>query len=431
MLKKGFLCMYDLFLFFIALAAAPKFLYQMIAHKKYRNNLRQRLGIGFPIIEKNGRPVIWIHAVSMGEAKAVAVLVKQLKEKWKNPLIIFSTITETGLKEGKKNIPEADHHVFLPFDFSWIIKPIIKQVRPDLIVLCETDFWYNFLESCHAVGAKIALVNGKISHRSLNRFKQFNKLSTKLFNLIDLYCVQSTHYQKRFEELGIPSSKLLITGNIKFDSLYPRLTLQELTEWKEKLGIKPDDHVIVAGSTHDPEEKWILDACQIIWKKDPRLKLLIVPRHPERFHEVARLLDKTGIPFSKFSSEQPLEAPVLLVDAMGVLRQCYQLATLAIVAGSFTPKVGGHNIVEPCWYGVPVLFGPYLHSQPELFELVQKYHAGRTVTVETLANSISELLFDPTERKALGEAGSQLVHDLKGATEKTYHAISGLMGMSL
>lgn len=411
--------MYDLFLFLIALVALPKLLFQMAFHKKYRNSLMQRFGIGFPKIEKGNRKLIWVHAVSMGETKAIASLAKQLKKESGDAVLIFSTVTETGLAEGKKSLPEADYHVFLPFDFAWIINPIVKQVKPDQVILCETDFWYNFLRTSKKVGAHIAVVNGKISERSMNRFMKFRSFTDKVFAQIDRFCVQSSHYRDRFLKLGVPEEKIVVTGNIKFDSHFPKLSSEELLEWKGKLGIKPDDHVLVAGSTHDPEEKIILDACKEVWKADPHLKVLIVPRHPERFDEVAQLLKRRGVEFSRYSEDCSHETPVVLVDAMGVLRQCYQLATLAIVAGSYTPKVGGHNIVEPCWYGVPVLFGPHLHSQPELLEIVKEYHAGWQVEKEQLAESIKTLLLDPKQREELGGSGTRLVTDLKGATKKT------------
>lgn len=412
--------MYDILLCLVSLIALPKLLYQMAFHKKYRNSLKQRLGIGFPEIEKGNKKLIWVHAVSMGEAKAVAALARELKKRSDNDaILLFSTVTETGLAEGEKELPEADYHVFLPLDFSWIIRPIIRRVRPDQVIVCETDYWYNFLSSSQNAGARLSVVNGKISERSMHRLLKFPKFTKRLFCLIDKFCVQSHHYRERFLKLGIPEEKIAITGNIKFDNSFPKLTEEELVEWKSKFGIRPEDHVLVAGSTHDPEERIILDACFEVWKDDPHLKILIVPRHPERFNEVAQLLKKRGVKFSRYSEGVSHEAPVILVDAMGVLLQCYQAATLAIVAGSFTPKVGGHNIVEPCWYGVPVLFGPYLYSQPELLELVQEYGAGVQVEPEHLSDEIKGLLSEPKRRKALGAAGIHLADSLQGATERT------------
>ena len=243
--------MYDFFLLLIGMIALPKLLYQMTFHKKYRNSLKQRFGIGFPEIDKGSKTLIWVHAVSMGETKAIAALAKKLKKRSENVILLFSTVTETGLAEGKKSIPEADYHVFLPFDFNWIIKPIVKRVKPDRVILCETDFWYNFLNASKDEGAHLSVVNGKISVNSLKRFLKFPSFSHKLFSLIDSYCVQSSHYKERFLQLGIPEEKITVTGNIKFDSSFPKLSKEELNNWKLKLGIQPDDHVVseyVAGN---------------------------------------------------------------------------------------------------------------------------------------------------------------------------------------
>lgn len=424
--------LYDLILFVTALFSAPRIIYQMIYHKKYRKSLLQRFGRNFPKIEKKGKKLIWVHGVSMGEVKAVASLAKELK-KQEDAILVFSTATETGYVESQKSTPEADHHVFLPFDFNTIVAPIVKKVKPDLVVLCETDFWYNFLRVCKKEGAKVALVNGKLSEKSLARFLFFRAFSKKLFSFIDLFCVQSSHYEERFKELHIPEKKIVVTGNIKFDGHFPEMIPEEVETWKEKLGILGDDLVFVAGSTHDPEEKLLIETLKSLWQEFPHLKTLLVPRHPERFDEVAHLLQKNGIAFERYSSlikrSEPTQklAKIVLMDAMGLLRQCYQLADLAFVAGSFTPRVGGHNIIEPSWYGVPVLFGPYMHTQPELLELVQQYQAGIQVGPEQLVEVMRALFQNPEERQILGKRGVQLVTDLKGATKKTLKEVSQLI----
>ncbi|NGX43240.1 MAG: 3-deoxy-D-manno-octulosonic acid transferase [Chlamydiae bacterium] len=413
---------YDLVLMVLAIATLPQLLYQMLFHKKYRTSLLQRLGVKFPQIKKNGHKLIWVHAVSVGETKAVSTLVKKIKKAQGNALILVSTVTETGFAEAKRSIPEADYHVFLPFDFNWIIKPIVNQVQPDEVILCETDFWFNFLKNCKNRGAKISLVNGKLSKRSLQRYLSFPSFTKRVFSLFDLFCLQSKHYQDRFLQLGIPKEKLQITGNLKFDADMTRMQEIELHNWKKKLGINTKDLVLVVGSTHDPEEKIVLDAVKGLWEHIPDVSVVIVPRHPERFNEVANILERKRIGYRRYSQPQTGngQEKVILLDAMGLLKQCYQLADLALVAGSFTSKVGGHNIIEPSWYGVPVLFGPHMHSQPELLELVEKYQSGIQVDNNNLADVLKRLFSDPNERKKIGDAGLQMVDGLTGATKQTY-----------
>lgn len=405
--------LYDLILFLVALLSFPAFLYNWVFHKKYRNSLTMRLGFGLPKIDKGTRSLIWIHAVSMGETKAVAKLAKRLKARGDNPVLVISTVTETGFAEAKRAISEADYHLFLPFDFNGMIQPLVKMARPDLVILCETDFWYHFLKCSKAMGAKIVLVNGKLSEKSLKRFKMIPWFSQKLFSLIDLFCLQSEHYRARFEHLGISAEKMVVTGNLKLDSDVPRMDSQALAHWKITLGINPHDKILVVGSSHDPEEKLILDVIKKVWEKVPQLTVLFVPRHPERFREVAELIQK----------ETSHKKRLILIDQMGQLMKCYQLADLAIVCGSFTSRVGGHNIIEPSWYGVPVLFGPFLHSQPELLELSLRYGAGFQVLEEQLEDKIVQILQDNEMRSVMGEAGLRLVSDLAGTTERTFHVI--------
>ncbi len=413
---------YELVLWSLALIAFPKMLYHRFRHGKYRESLSKRLGIGFPIIKKKGRILIWIHAVSVGETQAIAPLVKMLKAKLKNPLIVVSSITETGHAEAERSIPQADYRVYMPFDFLFIIRSIVRSVRPDLVILSESDFWYNFLKTSKEVGASVVLANGKMSSSSMKRFSKFPLLAKRLFSFIDLICVQNEHYLQRFEKVGVAADKMSITGNLKFDGEYLKLPPDQLKAWKHQLGIGEGDHVLVIGSTHDPEEKMLLTVLKQVWKKFPRLKVVMVPRHPERFNEVAGILNSQNIPYSRFSQlgpNHPNDTRVILIDAMGLLRKCYQFADIAIVAGSFTSKVGGHNILEPTWYGVPVLFGPHMHAQTELADMVKSWGAGYQISLEQLQETLHAMLSNPHERQKVGQAGLNMVAGINGATKKT------------
>lgn len=411
---------YECCLLIMAVVALPQFLYQLVWKGKYRNSIFKRFGADFPEIRKEGRPLVWVHAVSMGETKAVAALVKTIKAQLNNPIIIFSSTTETGYVEGCRSIA-AEHHVYLPFDFGWVINPIMKRTAPDLLILCESDFWYNLLKSAKKSGAKTAVVNGKLSERSMERFKKVGFFTRRLFSFIDLFCVQSPIYAKRFEEIGVPAEKLFVTGNMKFDGDYARLPESKLQEWRGELGIGPQDQVLVIGSSHHPEEALFLDMLSEVWKVVPDLKVLLVPRHPERFNEVAGILQKKNIRFRRLSEKKDVgvSVPVVLIDAMGLLTKCYQLADVAVVAGSYTTKVGGHNILEPSWYGVPVIYGPYMHTQPELVVLMKDYKAGIQVEPKDLQVELISLLQDESLRKALGDGGLRLASVVHGATDKT------------
>lgn len=420
---------YEMALWVLALIALPKMLYDMVVHRKYQKSFLARLGFGYPIIQKGSHPLIWIHAVSVGETKAIVALARRLKASYPHVKIVISSTTETGHQEAKRVLSFVDWQVYLPFDFTWIVKKIVRQAKPDLVILSETDFWYNFLRISKEQGALLAIVNGKVSERSLDRLKKVDFFSKRLFGLIDLFCVQNNAYKERFLQVGIPADKLVVTGNIKFDDDYPTLPPNEIQVWRSRLGISPKQPVLTIGSTHHPEEKLFLDILANIWKEIPNLKVILVPRHPERFKEVASLLEKEGVTFVRFSdiAERRGTEKVILIDAMGLLRMCYQLSDLALVAGSYNPKIGGHNILEPSWYGLPVLFGPYMHTQPELVELVKDYAAGWQLDATQLQEKIMQLIKDDAERSRVGKEGLRLIADLKGGTQRTIAALQPLL----
>jgi 3-deoxy-D-manno-octulosonic-acid transferase len=405
----------------------PKALYMWFKHGKYKESLFKRLSPSFPEMPVDNRYRIWIHAVSVGETKVAATLVKQLKVEFPTAFIIISSLTETGHAEALKSIPTADFHTYLPIDLSWIINPLVRKIKPNLVILCESDFWYNFLQTAKECGANIALVNGKISEKSQVRFQRFPWFKKKLFSLFDIVCVQSKIYQQRFESLGIPQNKITVTGNMKLDDAPLLLSKPELNEWKQQLGLGDLDQILVVGSTHDPEESLLLPIFKDLWKEYPNLKVLLVPRHPERFNEVAQMIQKHQIPFQRLSTFKKQDLMnLLLIDSMGLLRKCYQMADIALIGGSFTNKVGGHNIIEPSWYGVPVLFGPFMHQQPELVKLVEEYDSGIQTPIENLHIHLKSLLDNPQKRQIFGNAGLKLVSEMAGATERTCQAIRTL-----
>lgn len=412
---------YNISTYVLAAAWLPKLLYQRARHGKYKESLSQRLGRQFPAIPKRSGPKIWVHAVSMGETKAVAPLIRKLREQYPEASIVLSAITETGHQEGKRSAPEADAHVFLPFDFAPVVKGVLRQFSPDLVVLCETDIWYNFLSQAKKGGAQIALVNGKVSERSQRRLACLPWLSAQLYGNLDLLCLQGEVYRDRFASLGVPESKMHVTGNLKFDGSSKELSADEKCQLREQLGIQGGDLVLTLASTHDPEESLLLEAIRPVMERHPKLKLLVVPRHPERFDTVAGLIPEAH----RYSTGANSEGKrVVLVDAMGVLKNCFQVSDLAIVCGSYTEKVGGHNILEPCEFAVPTLFGPHMHAQPELAESVLAAEAALQVPTEELGATLEQLITNPSQRAALGSAGQAFARSQQGATQRSFQLLT-------
>lgn len=349
----------------------------------------------------------------MGETRALIPLIPYLLQEGE---VVISCTTATGLAEAKKSIPQAVAHFHLPIDFSWTMRRLVDHLQPDLFLLCESDFWYQCLKNLKRHGAKIALINGKISEKSSARFQKIPYLTRSIFSLFDCLCVQNDLYLERFLSLGVPKERLYVTGNLKFDIAPPRLSDEEKAHFRSTFQILPSDRVVVIGSTHAPEEKELLTALKPVWQEIPNLKVLLVPRHPERFKEVDELLVEMNVESSR----------VFLVKAMGVLNICYQLAEVAIVAGSFTGAVGGHNIFEPVVFHVPVLFGPYMYTQPDLTAMVLQAQAGCQVTLQQLPAQLLLLLQNLQAYERMAQAGQILAETVRGSSKRTYTQVRAL-----
>ncbi len=414
-----FSIIYDLGLCLIAILALPKLLWQWLVLGKYRESLSARLGFSLPSFSpKAGQQVIWIHAVSMGETRAVIPLFRLIREAFPNAAIVLSTTTETGHAEAKRSMPEAEAHFFLPLDFSWVIKRLFNRIRPTTLILCESDFWHHLLSIAKKRNVRVALVNGKISERSCNRFRKFPFLSRRIFSHFDILCVQSDLYRDRFLSMGIPSEKLLTTGNLKFDAPAKKMDASQLKPLRDALRIAPADRVLVIGSTHAKEEDWLLGIISSVWEVIPNLKVLLVPRHPERFNEVFQLIKERGFACSRYTDMT--DEKFVLIDTMGLLNQCYQIADVAIVGGSFVTHVGGHNIFEPVLLNVPVFFGPYMHGQPELKDLILNARAGKELSLEKLPGALIEILQNPQIHSQYVEACKKLAHSVQGSSQRTF-----------
>lgn len=397
------------------LIALPKILFDLIKTGKYRKSFWPRLGFQRVLRPPTGQFVIWVHAVSVGETKAVAALCKKLKVEKPDAYFVISSCTETGHEEAKRSLSFANAHIFLPLDFSCVMRKMVQKIAPNLLIFSETDLWQNLIHSAKKEGAEVFVVNGKISSRSTKFFQKIPWYTKSVFSAIDCFCVQNESYRERLIGLGVQPNKVIVTGNLKFDDVYPIFSGKEKQDLKKELGIQDNQLVLVVGSTHDPEEKEILEKLTEV----PNLVVIIVPRHPERFEGVTQTIAKLNVPFMKYTERSGNSNRVILVDKMGILRSLYAIANIAIVGGSFTDKVGGHNVLEPCAYGVPVLFGPHMFQQKELSKIVLETGAGKQIQIDQVAKT----LLDWVENKALceemGQKGKGLLASNHGALDKT------------
>jgi 3-deoxy-D-manno-octulosonic-acid transferase len=364
---------------------------------------------GSDVPDPEGKTVFWVHAVSVGEVKSAKPLVEIIRTEHPEAFILVTMASVTGQEEAKRFLKEADAFRFLPLDFSWIMRRWTDCLQPKALLLIEGDLWYHLTKHVARVQGKIVLVSGKISLRSARRYQSVAFFSKKLFSLFDLILLQNEEYLKRFQSFVEDEKKLFVTGNLKFDGV----PVQIDRSLYEKI-LSPG---IMIACTHAPEEEELLDALQGI-----DLPIFLAPRHPERFQEVALLLTKKRIDFVRWSEKEKRRGGerVILIDGMGLLPIFYSFSQLAIVAGSFSSRIGGHNILEPCLYGVPVFFGPHMHQQQELAESLLLCRAGVQVSTSELAVAVQTFLAQPVSQRL---AVKKLLQTTQSPLKKTWEKL--------
>jgi len=405
-----------IFLYFLGIA--PKLVWDWIFKGKKHPGLSQRLGFSIP--DHQGKPVIWIHAVSVGEVKSAQPLFLLLRKKYPNHFFLITTTSATGHLEARRSLKEADAFAYLPIDLTWVVQRWVKKLKPALLILVESDFWPHLLASVKKQGGRVALVSGKLSERSAGRYHRFSNFSKRLFSSFDLICLQNQDYADRFKPLLSDPSRIHVTGNLKMD-----LQPQEVDHsfWETKLAL-PKGPIFTISCTHPGEEELLLDALY-----RPDWFFFLVPRHPERFQEVAHLLAHKQIPFVRWSQleQKTKDTKVILVDAMGQLPICYAFSRLAIVGGSYVPHIGGHNVLEPCLYSTPPFFGPYMFGQAEFAARVSTAQAGKQISLEDLHSTVELFLSDPDQEKNMKAAASQLIESGRGAAARTLTHLESLI----
>jgi 3-deoxy-D-manno-octulosonic-acid transferase len=371
-------------------------------------------------------PIVWVHAVSVGEVHAISPVVASLRKARPQLRFVVSTTTQTGQDVAKKILPYAAAHLFMPFDVAFSVRRALLVGFPTLVVFSEGDVWPCFMNEVRRQGAMVAVVNAKISMTTARRFQRWRSIGQWLYSFVDLFCFQSQELADRARRLGVPESAIHVTGSTKADVRVSLLSEDAKTALRRSLGLIPTDRVIVLGSTHEGEEGTLIGKIEPIIRTRPGVRLVVVPRHPERFSAVydqVRGAFRAVARLSTYNGSEPWG--VMVVDQLGQLTQLYQIASVAIVCGSFVEHVGGHNILEPAVVGVPTVVGPYMHSQQALFESAKASSAVLQVTYETLAQTICRLLDDPEAWFCASTAATAWARALQGATEKTVKLLLG------
>ena len=423
---------YSLLLSLGLLVLFPVFLFKALAHGKYIAGFRQRLG---SVPAMSGKPVIWLHCVSVGETQAARPLAARLKQQFPHHALVISTTTLTGQKLARNVFrTQADSVFYFPFDWRWSVRRALNAINPVAVLIMETELWPNFLRECKARQIPVALVNGRISRQSYGRYGLIKFFLRRVLASLSIAVMQSETDAQRLQALGMPADKLFTAGNLKFDADGGSDLGETTAEIAERFGLQSDVPLVLAASTHAPEEEIILESFKQLRTKQPA-RLMIAPRHPERFNEVASLIQNSGLSWTRrmdIADTSDREADVILLDTIGELPATYSLAAVVFVGGSIVNR-GGHNVLEPAVAGSAVVTGAHTYNFHAIMNLMEQADAviklppaeGKDATQE-LTNVLSRLLADPNERALLGLRAKQLVAENQGAAERTLKLIAPL-----
>lgn len=387
-------------------------------NRGYWQRLPQRFGVF-----NAKKPIdIWIHAVSVGEVRAAAPLINRLLDQQLVGHILITTMTPTGSQTVQQMYADNQRveHCFIPYDLPDTMRRFMSSVNPRRVIVLETELWPNLIQLCQRRGIRLDYVNVRISEKSFIGYSRFKNWVSGLLGMINSFAVQTEADAQYLYKLGVSKEKITVTGNIKFDIKLPPSLIEVAQVLRRQLGV--DRPVWVAGSTHEGEDELVLEVHQRLQQQFPGLLLILVPRHPERFASVARLLKTGGVRYQKRSEPVATvtsEVSVYLGDTLGELNLFYAAADIAFVGGSLL-ATGGHNVLEPCALGLPVVFGRHMFHFNEISELVLAAEAGaQVVDADGLERVVSSWLADHSLRNRVGDNGRQLISDNRGALDRT------------
>jgi len=419
--------LYSLLLACVAILSLPWWAVQLLRLQKYRAGFKERLGWVPARLKRDAAlGCIWVHAVSVGEVLAVSQMVAELKKIFPRHQLFVSTTTLTGQQLARQRFDE-ESVFYLPLDFGFTLRPYLRFLRPDLLVLAETEFWPNLLHLVHHNGARVAIVNARISDRSFPRYRRFKAFFSRVLNNVDLFLTQTAGDAERLVAIGAQADAVHVSGNLKFDI---RLSAGSGLVQELRNNIGENTPVIVCGSTTAGEEELVLAAYKQVLRRFPTTVMVLAVRHPERFDKVAALVESSGLKMVRRSAWSPgatsVHGSVFLLDTVGELASIYELAQIAFVGGSLAP-LGGHNILEPAQHGVAILTGPHTFNFREIVRIFAEGGGLKTVSAENLGEQFIYLLENSAERKKLGQRAKELFLENTGATARTIAALQELI----
>jgi len=412
------------------IVSSPLWLYRMIRHGRYRSGLLERLG-GAPV-RYGLQPIIWIHGVSLGEVNAARTLVAELHSQLPDYRVVISSTTDTGM-DAARRLFAPDHLVFhWPMDFSLAVKRALDRLRPDLVVLMEGEAWPNFLAACNRRSIPVAIVNGRMgADKGYPRYKLIGPIAARLFNRLAAIGVQDETYAELYRKLGVDASRVHVTGMMKFDTAHVADRIDGQDALAAAMGIDAGQRLIVAGGTGPGEEQIVLDMYRRLRSEYGDARLAIVPRKPERFDEVARLISQGGFALLRRSQNRDGASSggrrdsVILGDTMGELRKFYALAECVFVGRSLVP-MGGSDMIESAALGKATAFGPHTFNFPQA-DALAKNGCARVADAAELEKVFDGWLADRAAAAAAGRKAQQYVRSQQGATRRNVEMLCGLL----
>ncbi|MFH1080678.1 MAG: 3-deoxy-D-manno-octulosonic acid transferase [Pseudomonadota bacterium] len=418
------LVLYNILLTLVAALAVPYYGAKVLLTGKYRHSIGPKFGFNRRDLYEGmqGTPRIWMHAVSVGEVTAAAPIIAALRADFPGACLVLSTGTETGQDMARRLVPEATVIIYYPLDIPFVVRKLIRMVRPDIFVLTETELWPNFLQACRGQGIKVVMVNGRLSPRSFNKYYHTRFFWKGILRGIDKMGVISEIDAGYARTIGMAPEKIHVLGNAKYDGLAAKVSPALREETVSRLNMAVAKRVLVAGSTHEGEETVILDVFRKLLAIYPDFRLILVPRHVERAGKVTNLVRQAGfdsLALTQIDQGRTMQdEKVLVVNRIGELFKVYSLATVVYCGGSLVPK-GGQNILEPAAWGKVVFYGPSMEDFRDEKILLEAAGAGIPVNDgPELADKMLELLRSPEVLASKGQAAGQVVAANSGASQR-------------
>jgi 3-deoxy-D-manno-octulosonic-acid transferase len=405
-----------------AVAISPVFLYRLLRQGRYRAGWAQRFGHVTRLDPR--KKCIWLHAVSVGEVNAAKTLIAELEARYTDAEIVVSTTTDTGYARAAKLFGQRRLVLYFPFDLSWVMRRAFRRIDPSLCLLMELEVWPNFIFAAKRTNVPVVVVNGRISDKSFAQYRRIRRLTRAFFGKIDLVLAQTAEYAQRFQELGCPAERVVVTSSLKYDTAQITDRVDGAETLAETLDLA-DERLWVAGGTGNDEEKIILDAHRslLLETEYADVRLAVVPRKPERFEEVAGLIEEMGLPLIRYSELKGTrdraaagERAVILGDTMGDLRKFYSLATIIFVGRSLVP-MGGSDMMEAAALGKCTLFGPHAFNFRQTVDALLADEGALLVNDgDELLAALKQCLANPDDARTVAERGRDVIRKNQGAT---------------